>query len=167
MSIVLRKRPAITIPKNEVGRKRPPIGIPKSKRGLIRMEQAVFKTIVEMAYEMDLAEYFYKVLDIFRIIHKKLYWDNRQDDRRIYYPTKKIWGTIYKLFPIKTDKVDKKYKLTYLQSNRFGYSVCIRESLQTGKPGIVEQCCTPDMIKYLMMINYFNFDNIDDDDEIL
>jgi hypothetical protein len=42
MSIIIRKRPAI--------------GIPKSKQGLIRMEQAVFKSIVEMAYEMSRCE---------------------------------------------------------------------------------------------------------------
>jgi hypothetical protein len=129
MSIIVRKRPAITIPKSE-GRKRPPIGIPKSKRGLVRMEQAVFKTIVEMAYEMDLAEYLEKVVEIGRILNHQVDWYYNYivyHPNRFYYPTKDEWETIYKVFPIKEERVSKKYKFTYLKSNRIKYQICIHE----------------------------------------
>jgi len=130
MSIV-RKRPAITIPKSE-GRKRPPIGIPKSKRGLIRMEQANFKTIVEMAYEMELVDYLEKVLDIHLLITKKI--GRRCENTKIYYPPKKVLETIYKLFPIETQDIfANKDTYIYLESNRIDYQIDIRNPFQRGK----------------------------------
>jgi hypothetical protein len=108
--------------------RRPPIGIPKSKRGLIRMEQANFKTIVEMAYEMDLAEYFKKILDIDLLIH---------NNKSRYYPTENMWRalykvkTLYKLFTIKEEETNN-LKVTYLKSNRVNYRILIGELFELG-----------------------------------
>ena len=158
-------------------RTRPHIGIPKSKRGIVRMEQAVFKTIVQMAYEMELAEYVKNILDIHTIIHNNFYFTdrpylcNRYHNKRYirrsdeYIPTKKIWETIYKVFTIKgEDEVDKKYKYSQLKSNRIKYEIRIRESLSTGKPEIVDIVYGNDMLDYIMNSNdmYDISDYLDD-----
>jgi hypothetical protein len=151
-------------------RTRPPIGIPKSKRGLVRMEQFVFKKIVEMAYEMEFAAYFKNILDIHRIIHNNLYvtdrcslcnrcHNNRFHNKRHrsveYIPTKNMLDNIYKYFTIIEVK-GTPFSEAYLISKRFYYKITL---ISTFEPNSTEEAQKILLIYYdemfkLMQIYY-------------